>query len=438
MRKGFATLFIVIISSFNSFANENNYQEQPWGLGIVARGVNTSFDTKTEPDSSFVPLMFYQGDSFFMRGLEIGAHLYKEDKNQVNVIGRMTFFDAPEEYQDEIKGYHIDLGLQWRTSFNQSTELDFEILSDLDKRFYGNITSHWYYDSGDWELMPSLTARYKSADFNSQYFSLEESTNERIGAGIEINANVETRYHVNSNFYLIGSMSITALDKNSYESSAINQRWNSELYLGFAFFNDKSKPKKDKLTSTSYLRVSHGWATPSDIGDIIVGNIDSDGHGVKDEYNNQFSSIFYGMPIADEFFGFPVDIYVTPGFVWHWDSEIQSTEQEYVLALKAYTTFSWPVKWRIGLAEGLSYITNITYIEAKEMAWKGYEGNNLLNYIDVSIDVNVGDLFNSRSLEDVWFGYGLHHRSAVFGSASQFGRIEGGSNYNTLYFQFGF
>ncbi|MDF5089150.1 MipA/OmpV family protein, partial [Vibrio parahaemolyticus] len=43
-----------------------------------------------------------------------------------------------------------------------------------------------------------------------------------------------------------------------------------------------------------------------------------------------------------------------------------------------------------------------------------------------------------KSWNNMWVGYSLHHRSAIFESASQFGRIKGGSNYNTIYFQFEF
>lgn len=438
MRSYFAIIFAVLISPFNALATEHRYQEQSWGLGIVARDVNSSFQSPSNPDPSFVPLMYYQGEHFFMDGLDMGGHLFKAEDNQINFIARMSFFDAPEEYQADIQGYHIDLGLQWQTELSSNTAIDVEVLSDLDTRFYGNITGQWHYEFGDWQLMPAVSLRYKSADYNSQYYSLEDETNERIGAGAEFSTNLEARYHVNSNFYLIGAIGATALDSNAYESQVIDQRWNSEMYLGFGFFNAKNKPKKDRLTTKGYLRVSQGWATPSDIGDIIVGDIDQDAHGVKDEYNNQFSSIFYGLPISDDFFGYPIEIYLTPGFIWHWDSPVQTTEQEYVLAFKAYTTFDWPVTWRLGLAEGLSYITNITYIEEKEMDWKGYEGSNLLNYIDISLDINLGDLFNTRSLDDVWLGYGLHHRSAVFGGAEQFRRVEGGSNYNTVYLQFDF
>ena len=93
--------------------------------------------------------------------------------------------------------------------------------------------------------MPKVSARYKSASFNSHYYALAELTDQPIGAGIELNAGIETRYHVASNFYLLASVNGTYLDKNAYDSQAISQRWQTEAYLGFAFFNDINKPKKN-------------------------------------------------------------------------------------------------------------------------------------------------------------------------------------------------
>ena len=116
------------------------------------------------------------------------------------------------------------------------------------------------------------------------------------------------------NLYLIGSAGVNVLDDNAYHSNAIEQRWNNELYLGFAFFNDTTMQKKDSTSTKAYLRVSHGWSTHSDIGDIIVGQVDGNRDGIKDQYNNQLSSIFYDLPLTDEFFGYPVNIYLTTGF----------------------------------------------------------------------------------------------------------------------------
>lgn len=46
-----------------------------------------------------------------------------------------------------------------------------------------------------------------------------------------------------------------------------------------------------------YIRLAHGWGTPSNIDEIIRGNTE------KDPYDNQMTSLFYGYPLTDELFG---------------------------------------------------------------------------------------------------------------------------------------
>jgi len=169
-----------------------------------------------------------------------------------------------------------------------------------------------------------------------------------------------------------------------------------------------------------------------------------------DPQNNQMVSIFYGHPVADSLFSVEsLDVYITPGFVYHREADpytdpdsgitydIQPTT-EYVLAFKLYWNLKWPIRWRIGGAEGLSYAKDIPNMEQREMDNKGYRASNLLNFIDISIDLNVGDLFKANSMRELWFGYSLHHRSAIFETSSAFGRIKGGSNFYTLYLQYHF
>ena len=115
---------------------------------------------------------------------------------------------------------------------------------------------------------------------------------------------------------------------------------------------------------------------------------------------------------------------------------MQGRFPEYVIGIKGYYTFKLPVKFRFGFAEGLSYVQEITYIEGTELAAKGYRPSNLLNYLDVSFDINLGDIFNAPSIKDLWLGYSIHHRSGIFQTSSAFGRIKGGSNYNSIYLQY--
>jgi outer membrane protein len=87
------------------------------------------------------------------------------------------------------------------------------------------------------------------------------------------------------------------------------------------------------------------------------------------------------------------------------------------------------------VAEGFSYARRVTYIERVNVESKGNTPSRLLNYLDFSIDLNVGDLLKARSARRLWLGYSIHHRSGIFESGSQFGDIRGGSNYNTVYLQ---
>jgi outer membrane protein len=102
--------------------------------------------------------------------------------------------------------------------------------------------------------------------------------------------------------------------------------------LGLGFFKQHKEENK-KLSSRPFIRVAHGWGTTSNLGDILTGNIE------KDPYNNQMTSIVYGVPVSDDLFGLPLPIYLTPGFIWHHSSEVQDRIPEFVLAMKAFYTF---------------------------------------------------------------------------------------------------
>jgi outer membrane protein len=98
--------------------------------------------------------------------------------------------------------------------------------------------------------------------------------------------------------------------------------------------------------------------------------------------------------------------------------------------------FEWPIRWRFGLVEGLSWINRVTYIEQQELDQKPFKSSNLLNYIDYTLDLNLGDIFRGQFLKQLWLGYSIQHRSGIFSTAQHFSRINGGSNYQSVYLQF--
>lgn len=411
-----------------------------WGVAIGMRRADIPFAVSDVSEDTAVydilPLIRFENDDGFIRGLEGGVHLWKDPDHQVNVYSRFRFNDIPKEFQNEVKGQSFDFGLQYRY-FDGQWETDIAVLSDSYKRFYGYTRAQYNWRYENWSLVPFTELKWKSADFNDHYYGFDQ---EQAGGGVSISSGVKGAYHVASNLHLIGQFGVTRLENDVYDLDTVEKNYQLESFLGIAFYPDPNKPfihTSAKQKNDEYLRLAHGWATPSNIGDILKFQTE------RDSENNQMSSIFYGTQVADSLLTLPIDIYFTPGLVWHYSSDVQKDIAEAVLAIKAFYTFELGPRWRLGVAEGLSYVSDITYIEGFELTGedskRGYENSSkLLNYLDFSLDVNVGDIFDNKALAQTWFGYSIHHRSGIFESSSVFGRIKGGSNYQTVYLQWHF
>lgn len=472
MKKILATFTFIL---FSVSANAYEVPEKDWGIAVGIRNAKIPFKAKDESVQDFIPLMFYDGDIFFIRGLSGGIKLYNRDAWQFSLFGRYRYFDIPSDYQNLVQGNALDVGGQLKYRIDNNFETNLELMTDEESRYYSSLNATYGWESGSWELYPYATIRYKSADFNDHYFGLDgfpdpnnlpNAFNNKLGSAFDLTLGSEIRYHVVSNFYLLGRAQLTTLDNTTRHSASIENGTYGEVYLGIAFFNDKTRKKATSLKAKPYIRLAHGWGTPSNMGDILAFD------WVDDEQDNQISSIFYGHPVADSLFGYdPIDVYITTGFVYHHSAETyQQTLQpgtgintpelaiapenscdginpcvlsydglstnEYVLGIKAYLNVSWPVHWRFGLAEGISYIEVVSDLEQREMDKKGYRSSDLMNYIDVTADFSLGDTFGVNAMNDLFLGVGIHHRSSIFESSSAFGRIKGGSNFNSVYLQY--
>ncbi|MGY5452157.1 MipA/OmpV family protein [Agarivorans sp. MS3-6] len=423
-------LFAALLSiSFTSSASKmlEGPMNNDWGIAFGFRNATIPFQSESNSVADIVPLLFYKGDRVYLDGLEAGYKLWKEDDFDIAVMGRYRFFDIPADYQNQIRGDGIDYGVRSQWRFKPDYSFNVELLSDDTGKFHTNLGLTWQKYYKDWYFAPYATAHLKSSDYNTRYYGLELFETQ---ADIDLKAGINMRYRVWRDFYLVGRVGGTYFGQETQKVEIIDQDFQLESFLGISFFNKQYQTTSGDWPK-GYLRVSHAWATPSNLSEIIRFNAE------KDEYNNQLSSIFYGHLLSETLLGFPIDVYLTPGLAYHHSSEVQEPILEYIVAFKAYYTFTWPLRWRFGVAEGLSYTTNITYIEESELAedGKGYKPSKLLNYLDFSLDLNLGDLFRKPEMENMWLGYNIHHRSGIFENSSLFGRIKGGSNYQGLHFQ---
>jgi outer membrane protein len=335
-------LLISVTSLFSVHAVAGEYIEpKNWGIAIGLRSAAIPYQAEEDTVSDVIPLMFYDDDGrFFLRGLTAGFRFYNQDAWQFNALGRYRFTDIPAEYQNVYNRNALDLGLQLKHRFSPDWNLDLEVMGDRHGRMHANLRTNYEWEKGKWELYPYANLRYKDADFNNYYYALSDITGETTGSAFDFTLGSEVRYQVASNFYLIGRAQVTVLDKDTYNLDIIRNQFPTEVYLGIAFFNDKKQELRRKITTKPYVRLAHGWATPSNLGEILQFDWEDD------PYNNQLTSVFYGHPLTDKLFGIPFDIYLTPGLVYHHSSEVQDDFPEYVLAVKAYYTIKWPLRWR--------------------------------------------------------------------------------------------
>ena len=175
------------------------------------------------------------------------------------------------------------------------------------------------------------------------------------------------------------------------------------------------------------LRVAYGEASSKDIENILF--FDSDRH----PDNLTVLSLDCGYLLQKDLFELPLDLYVKGGLSYFNEGDAPTTSSVYegVLYVKIYYSVDFlDNRVRFGLGEGFSYTTEILWSERKEAIEENDEYSQLLNYVDLSIDFDLGKLVGYKVLENTYIGWTLRHRSGVFGLFN--GVVDGGSNYNTI------
>ena len=174
------------------------------------------------------------------------------------------------------------------------------------------------------------------------------------------------------------------------------------------------------------LRVAYGQASTKDLGEIL--SFDSDRH----PYHLSVLALDGGYLLKKEIFELPLDLYVKGGLSYFDDSNAPTGSSVYegTVYVKVYYNIDFlENRIRLGLGEGLSYTSDMLWIEKDEAIRERESYSQFLNYLDISIDFDLGKLVRYKPLEETYIGWTIKHRSGVFGF---FNGVYGGSNYNTI------
>jgi outer membrane protein len=299
------------------------------------------------------------------------------------------------------------------------------------------------YGRGRWRWQPWVGITYQDSHLSQYYYGVEsdEATPVRpayeTGSSLSRSIGANVDFRLNKDIYLSFSLEHERLDDDLADSPIVDEQNLTKVALSirhtFGVDNGDSSFDSDGASWADgewFWRAAMGVSTDTKFNSIIQGQIDTN------EESTRIASLFVGKKIGESFFGLPLDVYVKGGLVYHDERDLQEDFPEYVLALKAYfNRFPWSDRWetRLGLAEGISYAEKIPAVERENVESKNRSASHTLNYIDWSLDVNMGDVFKSSRLKSCFMGWSVHHRSGIFSNADFFGNVDGGSNYNTLY-----
>ena len=169
------------------------------------------------------------------------------------------------------------------------------------------------------------------------------------------------------------------------------------------------------------LRVLYGKASESDLQQIIFGDF-------LKQQQNDFSVVALdaGYKLYENSNN-TFNIYVKTGLARFDDKSIQSV-YETTLYFKAYYSFFHFL--RLGAAEGISYTSGILQTEYLEAQRNQGKNSKFLNYLDLSLDFNLGKFISYKWCDELYVGWSLKHRSGIYGLINN---VEhGGSNYNAV------
>jgi outer membrane protein len=148
--------------------------------------------------------------------------------------------------------------------------------------------------------------------------------------------------------------------------------------------------------------------------------------------NTRIAAVEIGRPFITRVHGWPLDLAGYISLLRHDENGLQDNSLQVNAYMKAfYYGFPWSekVRTRLGFGAGVSLAQRVPFVEARDLAQRGQNTSRVLNYLDPSIDISVGDLIGSRSLKETYFGIGVSHRSGIFGTSRLLGNVNGGSNY---------
>ena len=424
------------------------------GLGLALRA-STSPYVGGGTRYDLVPLYLYEGERFFLHANRIGVKLFNDgDRSsgqRFDLFVEQRFEGFPAKNMPiSLTGMTprdsgIDLGLAYRLRQSWGT-LRAELVKDVgsaSRGYEARLGYGYEWRSGPWSLRPDVTVSWRDAKLNNYYYGVQ--ANEAIagrtayapGSGAQAQLGLYGSYDVTERWRLLAGISATMLGASVKNSPIVQKSVLPAVYIGAAYDFGSHKRQWDESTSPTYVKLLYGKATED--GCHLARIITARCLSTAKVNATHISGIQVGKPFIENLNGWPLDFAGYVGLTHHDERGLQANGLQLDVFMKAiYHGFPWSerVKTRLGVGVGLSAAQRVPYTEVTSQ--NGKTTSRLLSYLDPTIDISVGDVLGVRSLKETFFGFGVSHRSGIFGASRLLGNVSGGSNYIYSYVESAF
>jgi outer membrane protein len=418
------------------------------GLGFLYRFEESPYLDEGQR-SDLLPLYLYEGERFYLNADRAGFKFVDDGTHRFDVfLARRLEGFAEDDVPDALQGMAprnagADLGLRYRRTLPWGT-LRATALTDVSDSSDGSELrlGYSYTWSGDrWSLRPDISVAFRDSELNNYYYGVEpdEATAERPayapGSGTDFTVGLYGTYGFLRNWRLIGGVAVTAHDSVVRDSPIIRDGVQPAIFAGAVYDFGTSTARWDDDDVPLLMKVFYGRASADGCHMVKIMTLRCT--SLDHDFPSSVTGVHLGKPFIERVNGWPLDFHGYVGLLYrHEMTSVQSDAWQVDAYMKGFFYgFPWShrVNTRIGMGAGVSYANHVPSPEVLSQDRRERPTSKVLNYLDPTIDVSIGDIFGSERLRQTYFGLGISHRSGIFASSRLLGSVDGGSNYIYAY-----
>ncbi|MGQ8705070.1 MipA/OmpV family protein [Serratia sp. TSA_198.1] len=233
-------LILPLFYASGAFAGE-------WSLGAAAGGGISPY-RDTDNTLTALPLIGYEGEDFYLHGLKGGYHLWKDEQNQLDVMGYYSPLHFKPGNSDDEQMKRLNkrrstamAGVEYthRAAWGAiRTALSADVLNNSNG-LVGDLAYLYPIHLNDWEITPIAGVRWDSKNQNKYYYGINAGESRRSGLAsytpddsLTPYLELAVRYHINKSWDTFVSARYESLPNTVKDSPMVDKSNTGSLSFG--------------------------------------------------------------------------------------------------------------------------------------------------------------------------------------------------------------